>query len=347
MLQAAVQAVLFFLFAFLAVCAVIVAYRAAGRKPAAMPAPPPGGGTGDFAARATRLLDHARRTAKSFALCAVVPPAGEKIVEPIQSFERAIRRDDPSGVLDDGAWAVVVGAGADHVLARLAEAARGSQTGLRFGSAVLPTDGEKFSVLREKAVQCSREAVLISSAFAAPIRELPGGWKDLVMPQELDQALGRYMSAHEDDPRGVSALHLDIDNFKLYSEQYGPRAGADIVQQLGAVMRRSVRYTDFVAHMRDDEFLVLMPALPDQARCAAQRLLNVVRKTVFPTGGQELKITVSFGIASYPAYASTISDLREFSGIALRAAKTRGRNTFAAYEPDMAAHAAGPRTDSL
>jgi diguanylate cyclase (GGDEF)-like protein len=347
MLQAVGQAALIFLLGFVAVCAITIVYRIqvrAARR--ARPLAPAVGS--DFEAHASQLLDRVRHDKGSLFVCAVSAEGALALpAEFVQACQRAMRRDDVTGTAGNS-WCAAIAApraAAGPIAERLAGAVQ--VQGLKFGMAAWPGDGDKISILIEKAIHTAQKVVLTSSPVAAAFRELPGGWKDVVMPQELDQALGRYLSAHQDDPRGVSVLQLDIDNFKLYGEQYGPRAGTDIIQQLGSVMRRSVRYTDFVAHVHDDEFLVLMPALPEQARLAAQRLLAVVRKSVFPTSGQELKITVSFGIASYPANAGTLAELRELSALALRSAKARGRNTFASYDRGMTAEAAGSRRDTL
>jgi diguanylate cyclase (GGDEF)-like protein len=342
MLAAAGQVIAVFAAAFVLVCAVVIATCLTRARAAPQAAARAGGaaaaGPSDAEARAAELLEQARRSRTPFTvLVATDPPGGD--APPFRGADLAWRDAE-------GNWCAALPVPAETA-SRVVERLCRAWPGTAFGMSGFPDNPGNIAALKEKAVQSATCTVLELPADAAASRALPGGWKDVVMPQELDHALGRYWAVHEDDPRGLSLLRIDIDRCKIYSEQYGPRAGADIVQQLGALIRHNVRYNDLVAHARDDEFMVAMPAMPEQARVAAMRVLNVIRKTTFPFSGHDLKITVSIGIASAPVHGNSLDQLVQLSEAALGSAKARGRNTAVVYDAAAAPAGGDAQRDTL
>jgi diguanylate cyclase (GGDEF)-like protein/PAS domain S-box-containing protein len=54
-------------------------------------------------------------------------------------------------------------------------------------------------------------------------------------------------------------LYLDLDNFKAYNEAHGPKAGDDVLIQMGRFLAMLLRPRDRVVRLGGDEFLVLLP----------------------------------------------------------------------------------------
>jgi diguanylate cyclase (GGDEF)-like protein len=126
---------------------------------------------------------------------------------------------------------------------------------------------------------------------------------------------------------GAAYLFLDLDNFKAVND--GPRShlvGDEVLAELGARLRRSVRVTDAVGRRGGDEFLVLLNGVHDEAEVVglAQRIHDAI-VAPFTTSDGPKEVGVSIGIAlAAPGGQELESDLRERADEAMYAAKAEG-----------------------
>ncbi|HYK88139.1 MAG TPA: sensor domain-containing diguanylate cyclase [Acidobacteriota bacterium] len=96
----------------------------------------------------------------------------------------------------------------------------------------------------------------------------------------------------------LSCLMLDIDEFKQVNDTYGHQAGDEVLRQIGGLLRRSLRVTDFVARYGGEEFTVLLPHTNGSgAARAAENLRNTMKKHEFVLPSARIHLTVSIGIA--------------------------------------------------
>lgn len=150
---------------------------------------------------------------------------------------------------------------------------------------------------------------------------------DLRLRDEVERA-GRYGTP-------LSLLMIDVDHFKLYNDMHGHPAGDKVLRKLGEVLAGSaLRATDIASRFGGEEFAVILPLSDlDAATVTAQRLRAEVEATAFPDGQDQPlgRVSVSIGIASYPAHASTPLELVERADLALYEAKRLGRNRVVAY----------------
>lgn len=128
--------------------------------------------------------------------------------------------------------------------------------------------------------------------------------------------------------RSVSVLMLDIDYFKRINDHYGHVVGDRVLERLGLLLRDSVRSENSVCRYGGEEFAIIVPEFGAQpATEIAERLREIVEQTAFGSGrDQEIKITVSIGVAAFPEMASSAEELTTAADIALYAAKEDGRN---------------------
>lgn len=96
----------------------------------------------------------------------------------------------------------------------------------------------------------------------------------------------------------MSCLMLDIDDFKLINDRYGHQAGDEVLRQVGLLLRRSLRVTDFVSRYGGEEFTVLLPRTDGAgAYRAAEKLRLKFKQQAFVIPAGVVAITVSVGIA--------------------------------------------------
>jgi len=126
-----------------------------------------------------------------------------------------------------------------------------------------------------------------------------------------------------------SLIMLDLDDFKSYNDRYGHLAGDDLLRELGGLLHNAIRHSDIAARYGGEEFALILPETNErQALALAKRLLELVRNHEFAVRGEGKigKITVSIGVASYPAHARDVDGLVQAADMALLRAKKAGKN---------------------
>jgi diguanylate cyclase (GGDEF)-like protein len=101
-----------------------------------------------------------------------------------------------------------------------------------------------------------------------------------------------------------------------------------VLRQLGELLRREVRSVDLVARYGGEEFVVLLPnTATDGGMSFAERLRIRVAQHDFTTGLAPLALTVSIGVATFPATpGQSVEELLTAADQALYRAKHDGRN---------------------
>ncbi|MDY6982738.1 MAG: diguanylate cyclase [Pseudomonadota bacterium] len=132
--------------------------------------------------------------------------------------------------------------------------------------------------------------------------------------------------------RSFSLLFLDLDRFKHINDTLGHDAGDALLREVAKRLNGAVRASDTVARLGGDEFVVLLPEQNDveQLTTVATRILDSVRKP-FVLGADELQITVSIGVSTYPQDGLDEQTLTKHADVAMYQAKKSGRNAFRFY----------------
>lgn len=152
--------------------------------------------------------------------------------------------------------------------------------------------------------------------------------------QQLDMELARA----ERRVTPVAILMIDIDHFKRLNDTHGHPVGDVVLRDVAAILSRDLREIDIAARYGGEEFILLLPEADLQgAKLVAQRLRYSVEQANFFTGartaaGQETEhVTISIGVAMFPADARFKRDLLEAADSALYQAKETGRNRVVLY----------------
>ncbi len=132
----------------------------------------------------------------------------------------------------------------------------------------------------------------------------------------------------------LASLFVHIDHFEKTQSRVGEEQVADIVQRLAGILRATLRSTDYIARLGEDRFGILLTgAGRGDARHVGGRIRQTIEKFAFtrPGGAGELRVTVSIGVACYPADGETPSELIRRAEEALEEAHRLGRNRVWCY----------------
>ena len=128
--------------------------------------------------------------------------------------------------------------------------------------------------------------------------------------------------------QSVSVLSIDVDNFKKYNDNHGHDAGDTVLRAIGNCLETLFRSEDVPCRFGGEEFLVMLPgATIDVAARRAELLRGKVEGLVVRYMNQDLpRITMSIGVAAFPAAGDTAEAVMRVADEALYRAKTNGRN---------------------
>ncbi|MGC2064011.1 MAG: sensor domain-containing diguanylate cyclase [Thermodesulfovibrionales bacterium] len=126
----------------------------------------------------------------------------------------------------------------------------------------------------------------------------------------------------------LSLIFMDIDHFKVINDNYGHLVGSKLLVEVGQILIRSLRTIDIVARYGGDEFVMVLPqTAPGAALSIAERIRKAVEQYVFlKKEGYSLRMTASFGVASYPESAKSKEDLLRLADEAMYRVKNQTRN---------------------
>jgi diguanylate cyclase (GGDEF)-like protein len=135
-------------------------------------------------------------------------------------------------------------------------------------------------------------------------------------------------------PLGV--LFIDLDEFKIVNDTLGHAAGDELLKAAADRLKATLRPGDSVARMSGDEFAVLLGELANASDAAivAQKI-NAALSEPFHIHGQEVLITASIGIATYPADGQDADALLAAADAAMYRAKQSGRNAYQFFTSDL------------
>jgi diguanylate cyclase (GGDEF)-like protein/PAS domain S-box-containing protein len=158
----------------------------------------------------------------------------------------------------------------------------------------------------------------------------------MLLYESLRDALVRA----EEDGQIVSVLLLDIDYFKNVNDTMGHTIGDTLLREFAAKLAKCVRPGDMVGRLGGDEFAVIVvtPANGRGALDVADRIRTAMQSPLI-LGGQDILVTTSIGIASYPTDAGDLDALIRYADAAMYDAKASGRGTFRCYTAEMNARA--------
>jgi diguanylate cyclase (GGDEF)-like protein len=136
--------------------------------------------------------------------------------------------------------------------------------------------------------------------------------------------------------REMVLMFLDLDHFKDINDTLGHSAGDELLKDVARRLQHCVRAEDTIARLGGDEFTIIMNEVyhREDAATVAEKILDALAHP-FVLENEEVFVTTSIGIASYPRCGSDAETLIRHADTALYRAKSEGRSNYQFFEAEM------------
>ena len=133
----------------------------------------------------------------------------------------------------------------------------------------------------------------------------------------------------------------DLDGFKLVNDRLGHQAGDDALRRVARELSKWKRRSDVNARIGGEEFALLLPGVDEPGAAVIADRVRLGVQEVFAE--DDVPLTISFGIATFPANGADAQLLMRAADQALYAAKERGRNRCVGFTTELAETLEGSR----
>ncbi len=155
---------------------------------------------------------------------------------------------------------------------------------------------------------------------------LTGLGNKLAMEQKVDKLLKL-----QDE---FSIIVLGVDRFREVNQVHGYAMGDMVLLELASGLQSATVGGETVYRVSGDEFAVIREGEPQGAAERAMALIEAIKKPVVLTGSR-IVLGASAGTAVSPRDGDTHELLLRRAGLALKEAKTAGRDAIAAYRTEL------------
>jgi diguanylate cyclase (GGDEF)-like protein len=144
----------------------------------------------------------------------------------------------------------------------------------------------------------------------------------------LEETLERELRRAERSHGALGIVMLDLDRFKQFNDTFGHEVGDVLLREMGRLLQTAVRGGDVACRYGGEEFVLVLPdAEAEVTRQRAERICDAVKHLYISHQGQSVgSVSVSAGVAAFPAHGTTAEALVQAADAALYRAKAEGRD---------------------
>ena len=151
----------------------------------------------------------------------------------------------------------------------------------------------------------------------------------------FDEMLSREISRAKRHDSNLTLLFLDLDDFKKINDTLGHMAGDEVLKKVAQLIMVEKRSEDIAARYGGEEITILLPETSKaEGWLIGERVRQRVEETEILYEGQNIKMTLSGGLASFPIDAGDGLTLLKNADKAMYRAKSFGKNNISFYSMD-------------
>ncbi len=154
----------------------------------------------------------------------------------------------------------------------------------------------------------------------------------------LTDHLPAILNNNGDGGRKAALLFIDLDNFKVVNDTLGHEAGDQVLVDVTACLKATVRMYDTVVRLGGDEFTVVVEDIADmrEAEDRAARVIAAIQQLNQTASWGAFSVTASVGIAVFPDHTRDPQSLLQYADIAMYAAKSAGKAKYRLFSLEHA-----------
>jgi len=173
-------------------------------------------------------------------------------------------------------------------------------------------------------------------AFEETLQDLSNDYlTGLSNRKEFDAHLQQEFAKAERRGRPLTLLIFDLDDFKKINDNFGHQTGDLVLKNISAIIAHEKRLEDTAARYGGEEFALILPDTNKlEALVLAERIRVQVESAVIALGNENINITISGGIASFPIDTVEKETLVSYADHALYTAKRIGKNMVSLYQAE-------------
>ena len=194
----------------------------------------------------------------------------------------------------------------------------------------LPAQNQRYLVfMHDISIHKDKENQLRSLSYVDPLTKLSNR-------RRFDEFFDKEWRRSIRTQKPLAFIMIDIDNFKLFNDTYGHKAGDDCLVTIAATIKNTIkRPADMVVRLGGEEFAVILPDTTlEGVTQIAEQIRQAVENRKIPHDSTELGfVSLSLGIAvSTDDLCNNAQQLYKNADHALYQAKLAGKNQYMVYE---------------
>ncbi len=195
-----------------------------------------------------------------------------------------------------------------------------------------PVDGNipDIETIQSLEIFANQAAAAIEGAKAYEYMKSLGvkdGLTGLYNHRYFQETLEEMINSHRKDGKELGLLMIDLDDFKRINDEYGHPVGDKVLKQFARILKSNVREKDILARYGGEEFTVIFPDISSKVAVnASERIRKVLENYSFKITDFDKHLTISLGLAFFPADGDSREKLVEKADEALYRAKNSGKN---------------------
>lgn len=151
----------------------------------------------------------------------------------------------------------------------------------------------------------------------------------------LQEQVQTLLTAAAQSNQSVALMFIDLDKFKHINDTLGHPAGDQVLREVAQRFTTIVTNHGVLARWGGDEFVLALPGADGIQSAQVARQLSDSLQRPFAIGGAHYHISMSSGIALYPADGRTVEALLRCADTAMYRAKADGTNRYRFFETTM------------
>jgi two-component system cell cycle response regulator len=184
----------------------------------------------------------------------------------------------------------------------------------------------RIKFLQDELDQKNRELELANKRLKK--LSITDGLTELFNHRHIHQLLHDEFERSARTGEPIAVAMMDLDRFKSINDTYGHPTGDVILYETAQILKDTAREIDMPGRYGGEEFIAILPGTEEESAAAfAERIRHAVESHIFRDGATEVRMTVSCGVAAFPAAGiSEPEALLKAADEALYQAKHGGRN---------------------